>query len=133
MITEHDGWTAGDNCYTVFVGESKASYCEIIEFHPGDDTTPAVSVTEVTTGKYRVAAMMAIAETAKEAKKIAPAWFERLKEVQAKKLKLERALRRTQAEAGRKLAAEEEEARKAAELEAEEAATRELKKKKTKK
>ena len=74
MITELDGWKAGDNCYTVFSGESKPSLCEIIEFHPTDTVTPAVSVTEVVTRKYRVAPIMSIAETAKEAKKLQPVW-----------------------------------------------------------
>ena len=64
IVSEYDGWSAGVNCYTVFPVETKPAYCEVIEFHPKDDVTPSVSVTEVTTGKYRVAAMMAIAETA---------------------------------------------------------------------
>ncbi len=68
IVEELNGWKSGDRCYTVFNGESKPSLCDIIEFHPEDSTEPCASVLEVTTGKYRVAAMMIIADTAKEAK-----------------------------------------------------------------
>ncbi len=97
VITELDGWTTGDNCYVVFTGESKPSLCEIVEFHPTDTVTPSVSVTEVVTRKYRVAPMMAIAETAKEAKALSPGWQDWLKKHKAKKLKQERARRKKQA------------------------------------
>jgi hypothetical protein len=133
IITELDGWSTGDNCYTVFSGESKPSLCEIIEFHPTDTVTPSVSVTEVVTRKYRVAPMMAIAESAKEAKALSPGWQDWLKKHKAKKQKQERARRNAAANAARKQAEEEAAALAAAELEAEEAATRELKKKKRKK
>ena len=98
IVSELDGWSSGDNCYTVFTGESKPSFCEIIEFHPNDVVTPSVSVTEVVTGKYRCAPMMSIAETAKEAKKLAPEVQAWLKEYKTKKLKLDRERRREQAE-----------------------------------
>jgi uncharacterized Rossmann fold enzyme len=74
LILEYEGWTAGDRCYVVFTGESKASLCDIISFHPKDNVTPAVSVNEVFTGKYRVAAMRTISETAKGAKELNNAW-----------------------------------------------------------
>jgi hypothetical protein len=90
VITELDGWKTGDRCFTVFAGDAKPSMCDIIEFHPTDSVTPAVSVTEVVTGRYRVAAMMAIAESAKEAKLLAPGWQSWLKEHKTKKLQQER-------------------------------------------
>lgn len=105
ITTELDGWNAGDRCYTVFSGESKPALCDIIEFHPQDSVTPSVSVTEVTTGKYRVAPMMAIAESAKEAKQLAPAYQTWLKKWKSKKLKQDRARRRKLAE--QKLAEEQ--------------------------
>ena len=131
IVSEYEGWSAGDNCYTVFPGESKPAYCEVIEFHPKDDVTPSVSVTEVTTGKYRVAAMMAIAETAKEAKKLAPIWFKWLADWKVEQAALERKRKIAILKAEAAERAKEEEARKAEELEAQEAATRELKKKKS--
>ena len=97
IITELDGWTTGDTCYVVFTGESKPSLCDIIEFHPNDVVTPSVSVTEVVTGKYRVAAMMAIAETAKAAKKLVPEVQSWMNEYKSKKLKQDRKLRRKRA------------------------------------
>ena len=42
--------------------------------HPKDDIAASASVTEITTGKYRVAPMMSIAEDAKAAKKLKPKW-----------------------------------------------------------
>ena len=131
IVSEYDGWKTGDNCYTVFTGESKPSYCEILEFHPGDSVTPSVAVTEVTTGKYRVQAMMAIAETGKEAKKIAPAWSKWLADWKAKQAAIEKKRKIEILKAEKAALAKEEEARKAEELEAQEAATRELKKKKS--
>ncbi len=133
IIAEYDGWSAGDNCYTVFPGESKPAYCEVIEFHPMDDVTPSVSVTEVTTGKYRVAAMMAIAETGKEAKKLAPKINKFLTDWKTEQAALEKKRRRALLKAQKAELEREEAARKAEELEAEEAATRALKKKKSKK
>jgi hypothetical protein len=133
MITEHEGWSAGDNCYTVFPGESKPAYCELIEFHPMDDVTPSVSVTEVTTGKYRVAAMMAIAETGKEAKKLVPKFNKFLTDWKVEQVALEKKRRRALLKAHKAELEREEAARKAEELEAEEAAIRALKKKKSKK
>ena len=133
IVAEYDGWKTGDHCYTVFPGETKPAYCEVVEFHPMDDVTPSVSVTEITTGKYRVAAMMAIAETGKEAKKLAPKINKFLTEWKAEQALLEKKRRIALAKAEAAQLAEEEKARKAAELEAEEAATRELKKKKSKK
>ena len=133
MVTELDNWKSGDNCYTLFGGETKPSYCEIIEFIPNDDLAPAVSVIELQTGRYRTAAMMAIAETSKEAKKLGPVWREFLQDIQAKRMKLERAQRRARLEAEQKLIAEQNRAQAAAELEAAEAETRELKKQKNKK
>ena len=94
IITELDGWTAGDRCYVVFTGESKPSLCDIIEFHPGDTVTPSVSVTETVTCKYRVAPMMAIAETAKQAKALAPGYQAWLAKWKSKKLKQDKARRR---------------------------------------
>ena len=131
IVSEYEGWSTGDNCYTVFPGESKPAFCEVIEFHPADSVTPSVSVTEVTTGKYRVASMMAIAETAKEAKKIAPVWFKWLADWKVKQAVLAKKRRIEILKAEKAELAKEEEARKAEELEAEEAATRELKKKKS--
>ena len=133
IVAEYDGWKTGDHCYTVFPGETKPAYCEVVEFHPMDDVTPSVSVTEITTGKYRVAAMMAIAETGKEAKKLAPKINKFLTEWKAEQALLEKKRRIALAKAEAARLAKEEKARKAAELEAEEAATRELKKKKSKK
>ena len=133
IVAEYDGWKTGDHCYTVFPGETKPAYCEVIEFHPMDDVTPSVSVTEITTGKYRVAAMMAIAETGKEAKKLAPKINKFLTEWKAEQALLEKKRRLALMKAEAAQLAKEEKARKAAELEAEEAATRELKKKKSKK
>lgn len=133
IVAEYDGWKTGDHCYTVFPGETKPAYCEVIEFHPMDDVTPSVSVTEITTGKYRVAAMMAIADTSKGAKKLAPKINKFLTEWKAEQALLEKKRRIALAKAEAAQLAKEEKARKAAELEAEEAATRELKKKKSKK
>ena len=101
MITEYEGWKTGDTCYTVFGGESKPSVCEVIEFHPGDCVTPSVSVVEVSTGKYRTAALMAIADSAKEAKNLAPGWREWYDKYKTKQAKLERARRKALAEQNR--------------------------------
>lgn len=70
VVSELGGWKSGDRCYTVFNGESKPSLCDIIEFHPDDSTEPCASVLDLATGKYRVAAMTSIADTAKEAKSL---------------------------------------------------------------
>ena len=74
IISQYKGWKTGDRCHAVLSGENRPSLCEIIEFHPKDKVAPSVSVTEVTTGKYRVAAMISIAEDAKTAKKLKPKW-----------------------------------------------------------
>jgi uncharacterized Rossmann fold enzyme len=74
LILEYKGWSAGDRCYVVFAGESKPSLCDILSFYPKDNVTPAASVNEVSTGKYRVAAIRAMSETATGAKELKPAW-----------------------------------------------------------
>jgi hypothetical protein len=74
IVSQYKGWSSGDRCYAVLSGENRPSLCEIIEFHPKDDIAASVSVTEITTGKYRVAPMMSIAEDAKSAKKLKPKW-----------------------------------------------------------
>ena len=127
IIAEYDGWSAGDNCYTVFPGESKPAYCEVIEFHPMDDVTPSVSVTEVTTGKYRVAAMMAIAETGKEAKKLAPAWNKFLEDWNTRQAKLRKKQRIAELKAAAKEREAAEKAKAAQELAAAEEATKKKK------
>ena len=71
-ILEYKGWKAGDRCYTVFSGDTKPSLCDIKEFHPGDNMTPSVSVSDVVTGKHRVTPFMSIADDAKSAKKLLP-------------------------------------------------------------
>lgn len=124
-ILEYEGWKQGDNCYTVFNGETKPSYCEVLFFHPTDNMTPSVSLTEITTGKRRVAAMMAIAETGKQAKKLAPAWFKFLSDWNTKQAKVRKKERIAQmkaiaeeqaaaakAKAAQELAAAEEETKK---------------------
>ena len=124
-ILEYEGWKQGDNCYTVFNGETKPSYFEVLFFHPTDNMTPSVSLTEITTGKRRVAAMMAIAETGKEAKKLAPAWTKFLEDWNTKQAKVRKKERIAQmkaiaeeqaaaakAKAAQELAAAEEETKK---------------------
>lgn len=130
IISEYDGWSAGDNCYTVFGGESKAALCEIVEFHPNDAVTPSVSVLEVITCKYRCAPMMAIAETSKEAKSLQPAWTKWHNAWKAKEVKKQRKLAIARAKAAKAEELAEEKAKAAAELAEQEAATRKLKEKK---
>jgi len=129
-ILEYDGWKQGDNCYTVFNGESKPSYCEVLHFHPTDELTPSVSLTEINTGKYRVAALMAIAETGKQAKKLSPAWNKFLEDWNTKQAKLRKKQRIAELKAIAKEQAEAAKAQAAAELTA---AEEETKKKKAKK
>ena len=129
-ILEYEGWKQGDNCYTVFNGETKPSYCEVLHFHPKDDLAPSVSLTEITTGKYRVAAMMAIAETGKEAKKLAPAWNKFMEDWNTRQAKLRKKQRIAELKAIAKEQAEAAKAHAAAELAA---AEEETKKKKAKK
>ena len=129
-ILEYDGWKQGDNCYTVFNGETKPSYCEVLHFHPKDDMAPSVSLTEITTGKYRVAAMMAIAETGKEAKKLAPAWNKFLEDWNTRQAKLRKKQRIAELKAAAKEREAAEKAKAAQELAA---AEEETKKKKAKK
>ena len=126
-ILEYDGWKQGDHCYTVFNGETKPAYCEVLHFHPKDDLAPSVSLTEISTGKYRVAAMMAIAETGKEAKKLAPAWAKFLDEWNTRQAKLRKKQRIAEAKAAAKERAAAEKARAAAELAAAEEETKKKK------
>ena len=67
---EHEGWKAGDICWCICLGDTKATQCEILEFHLDDTITPSVSVTQVATGKYRCLAINTIADTSKKAKEI---------------------------------------------------------------
>jgi hypothetical protein len=131
-ILEYDGWKQGDNCYTVFTGESKPSYCEVLHFHPKDDLAPSVSLTEITTGKYRVAAMMAIAETGKEAKKLAPAWNKFMEDWNTRQAKLRKKQRIAELKAAAKEREAAEKAKAAQELAAAEEATKKKKAKKKK-
>lgn len=128
-ILEYEGWKQGDNCYTVFNGETKPSYCEVLHFHPTDNMTPSVSLTEITTGKRRVAAMMAIAETGKEAKKLAPAWTKFLEDWNTKQAKHRKKQRIAELKAAAK---EREAAAKAKAAQELAAAEEETKKKKAK-
>ena len=130
MILEYKGWKAGDRCYTVFSGETKPSLCDIKEFHPTDSVTPSVSVIEVTTGKHRVAAVMAIAEEAKEAKQLVPKWTKTLDRWKKKQAKLQLEARRAEAKRLKEEAEAAEKEKAAAELEAQEEETRKLKEKK---
>jgi hypothetical protein len=85
-ILEYKGWKAGDRCYTVFSGDSRPSLCDILYFHPEDNVAPAASVSEISTGKYRVTPVMTISETAKGAKSLKPVWekyFKKYKKKQA--------------------------------------------------
>lgn len=129
-ILEYKGWKAGDRCYTVFSGETKPSLCDIKEFHPKDSVAPSVSVIEVTTGKSRVAAVMAIAEEAKEAKKLVPKWTKTLDRWKKKQAKLQLEARRAEAKRLKEEAEAAEKEKAAAELEAQEEETRKLKEKK---
>ena len=131
-ILEYDGWKQGDNCYTVFNGETKPSYCEVLHFHPKDDMAPSVSLTEITTGKYQVAAMMAIAETGKEAKKLAPAWNKFLEDWNTRQAKLRKKQRIAELKAAAKEREAAEKAKAAQELAAAEEATKKKKAKKKK-
>ncbi len=85
-ILEYKGWTAGDRCYTLFKGDTKATLCDIIEFHPNDNVSPAVSLIDVATTKYRVAPVAMLAETAKAAKELKPV-LERILAKAKKKMK----------------------------------------------
>jgi hypothetical protein len=70
MTLEYEGWKAGDMCWCVCLGDTKATQCEVLEFHLDDTVTPSVSVTQIITGKYRCLAINTIAETLKQAKEI---------------------------------------------------------------
>ena len=70
IVTEHDGWSAGDMIWTVPFGENKPFQGEIVSFHPTDSTAPSVSYIEILSRKYRVARMNIIAEDKAEAKKL---------------------------------------------------------------
>lgn len=109
-VLEYGSWKAGDRCYTLFNGESRATLCDVVEFHPKDNITPSVSVVEVTTGKTRVAAVEAIAEDAKEAKRLGAKWWKWYGEWQAEQARLERIRRRKLAEAEKKKREAEEKA-----------------------
>ena len=126
MVLEYKGWKAGDRCYTVFSGETKPSLCDIKEFHPTDSVTPSVSVIEVTTGKHRVAAVMAIAEEAKAAKQLVPKWTKTLDRWKKKQAKLQMEARRAEAKRLKEEAEAAEKEKAAAELEAQEEETRKL-------
>tara|TARA_A200000159_G_C7194807_1_gene285292 strand:+ start:203 stop:613 length:411 start_codon:yes stop_codon:yes gene_type:complete len=106
-ILEYKGWKAGDRCYTVFAGETKPSLCDIKYFHPNDHMTPSVALIDVTTGKHRVAAMMAISEDAKAAKQLQPKWTKFYARWKKKQIKL---IREARAEAAAARAAELENA-----------------------
>jgi hypothetical protein len=67
---EHEGWKAGDMCWVVCLGDTKATQCEVLEFHLSDSITPSASVTQLLTGKYRCIAINTMAETSKQAKEI---------------------------------------------------------------
>ena len=109
-ILEYGDWKAGDRCYTLFNGESRATLCDVVEFHPKDNITPSVSVVEVTTGKTRVAAIEAIAEDAKEAKRLGAKWWKWYGEWQVEQARLERIRRRKLAAAEKKKREAEEKA-----------------------
>jgi hypothetical protein len=68
IITEYDGWSAGDMIWTVPFGENKPFQGEIDSFHPTDAIEPSVSYIEILSRKYRVARMSLIAEDKAEAK-----------------------------------------------------------------
>ena len=87
-VLEYKGWKAGDRCYTVFSGDSSPSMCDIKEFHPNDNITPSVSVSDVVTGKHRTTPFMSIADDAKSAKKLQPKWNKFYKKWEQEKLKL---------------------------------------------
>ena len=65
--------------------ETKPSLCDILYFHPDDNISPAVCVTDIVTGKYRVAAVRSISETAKGAKDLKPKWEKYLAKQKTKK------------------------------------------------
>jgi hypothetical protein len=110
-VLEYKGWSAGDRCYALMSGENKPSLCDVVEFHPNDHITPAVTVLETATGKTRVAAMRAIAETAKEAKEKGlkwRKWYAGWKKKQEAILREERRLAREAAEKEKAAATETE-------------------------
>ena len=86
-ILEYKGWKAEDRCYTVFSGETKPSLCDIVEFHPKDNIAPSASLMEVSTGKYRVAPVSTLSETAKGAKDLRPVLESLLTKAKKKKQK----------------------------------------------
>ena len=86
-VLEYNGWKAGDRCYTIFSGDSRPSLCDILHFHPDDNIAPVASVSEISTGKYRVTPVMTISETAKGAKDLKPAWEKHLKKDKKNQLK----------------------------------------------
>lgn len=67
---EHGGWKAGDMCWVICLGDTKATQCEVLEFHLDDTVTPSASVTQISTGKYRCIAINTMAASAKLAKEI---------------------------------------------------------------
>ena len=129
VICEYEGWSAADRCYVLFAGESKPTLCDVVQFHPKDTITPAVTVIETTTGKSRVAAVRAIADNAKDAKTTGEAWRKWYDTYRKKQLKLVKAEQKKKRAEQKKIEEAEEEARKAAELEAQEEETRILKEK----
>jgi hypothetical protein len=67
-ILEYGDWSAGDHCWAVLLGDTKPTHCEIIEMHPVDNVTPAMTVTGIASFVYRVIPIRIAAETGKEAR-----------------------------------------------------------------
>lgn len=67
-ILEYGGWTAGDRCWAVLLGDTKPSHCEIIEMHPTDNVSPSMTVTGITSFVYRVVPIRIAAASGKEAR-----------------------------------------------------------------
>ncbi len=92
-LTEYKGWKAGDRCYAVFAGDTKPSLCDVLHFHPDDSIAPAVSVTDVVSGKYRVVPLKTISDTQKEAKSLKIKWDKYFKSWKKKREKEEKLAR----------------------------------------
>ena len=86
-VLEYSGWKKGDVCYAMFFGDNRATYCEVLEFHPDDSIAPSVSVRDSESGKYRVALVQAIGDTAKQAKKGFEGWKKSQEKAEVKKTK----------------------------------------------
>lgn len=74
MITEYEGWKAGDICHVVFSGESRAVKCEVLEFHLKDDISICASVRDIVSGMYRVSPLECMSDNSKEAKSARAKW-----------------------------------------------------------